>query len=94
MELLSQKFKDELNSPAEKVVYWTEYILRYNGSLDLRSKAVGMPLYQYLLLDVITLTIVSIATLVFLISLIIKYAMKRIFGLSKSSDHSMNKKMI
>lgn len=94
MELLSQKFKDELNSPAEKVVYWTEYILRYNGSSDLRSEAIGMPLYQYLLLDVTAFITFAIVTLLLLLSCFIKYSIKKIFYLNKSSDHFMNKKRI
>lgn len=94
MELLSRKLKDELNSPAEKVVYWTEYVLRYNGSSDLRSEAVGMPMYQYLLLDVIAFIIGIIVTLLLLIFFFVKYAIKKVFCFDNKSDRNVNKKMI
>ncbi|XKL68154.1 hypothetical protein PGB90_003645 [Kerria lacca] len=50
---LSQMLKDNPLTPQEKVVYWTEYVLRHKGALHLRTTDADMPLYQYLLLDVI-----------------------------------------
>nr|CAD7437952.1 unnamed protein product [Timema bartmani] len=38
--------------PKERAVYWTEYVLRHGGAPHLRSVAVDLPLYRYLLLDV------------------------------------------
>ncbi len=50
---LSQAFKDRPVTPSETVVYWTEYILRHNGTCHLRPVSADMPLYTYFLLDVI-----------------------------------------
>ncbi|KAK7574042.1 hypothetical protein V9T40_011233 [Parthenolecanium corni] len=52
MKKLSHIFKDEPISPSEKVLFWTEYVLKHNGTTHLSSLAVDMPIYQYLLLDV------------------------------------------
>lgn len=37
----------------EKAVWWSEYIIRHKKTGHLRSPAIDLPLYQYLLLDVI-----------------------------------------
>ncbi|XP_063216516.1 UDP-glycosyltransferase UGT5-like [Bacillus rossius redtenbacheri] len=49
---LSAVMADQQMAPLERAVWWTEYVLRHRGAAHLRSAAVGMPWYQYLLLDV------------------------------------------
>lgn len=39
-------------SPMDTAIYWTEYVIRHKGAPHLRSTAVGMPWYQYYLIDV------------------------------------------
>lgn len=53
MQTLSNIMKDVPISPSESVVYWTNYVLRHNGALHLRTVGADMPLFQHLLLDVI-----------------------------------------
>ncbi|KAJ4448758.1 hypothetical protein ANN_00149 [Periplaneta americana] len=50
---LSELFRDRPQSALDTAVYWTEYVIRYRGAPHLQTAAVEMPLYQYLLLDVI-----------------------------------------
>lgn len=70
---LSEVFRDRPMSPLETAVYWTEYVIRHKGAPHLRSAAVGMPWYQYYLIDVLLVLFVSIATIfVTLYYLIIK----------------------
>jgi glucuronosyltransferase len=38
----------------ETAVYWTEYVIRHKGARHLRSAAVELTWYQYLLLDVLS----------------------------------------
>lgn len=45
--------KDAPFTQKEAVVYWTEYVIRHKGAPYLRTIAADMPLYEYLLLDVI-----------------------------------------
>lgn len=40
-------------SPLDTAVYWTEYVIRHKGAPHLRTAAVDMPWYEYLLLDVL-----------------------------------------
>lgn len=62
---LSELFRDRLHTPLDTAVFWTEYVIRHKGASHLRSAAVDLPLYQYLLLDVIALlALTATATLV------------------------------
>ncbi|XP_067012668.2 UDP-glycosyltransferase UGT5 [Anabrus simplex] len=55
---LSALFRDQQQSPLEKAVYWTEYVLRHNGAPHLRSAALDLYWYQYYLLDVLAVLLV------------------------------------
>lgn len=57
---LSEAFRDRPMSPLETAVYWTEYVIRHKGAPHLRSAAVGMPWYQYYLIDVILVIFLGI----------------------------------
>ncbi|XP_066998498.2 UDP-glycosyltransferase UGT5 [Anabrus simplex] len=74
---LSRLFRDRPQSALETAVYWTEYVIRHGGAPHLRSAAVDMPLYQYLLFDVIAVTILSsfltIGTIFLALNTIIRY---------------------
>lgn len=52
---------DQQVTGLEQGVWWTEYVLRHNGARHLRSVAVDVPFYKFLLLDVIAIFIVTIA---------------------------------
>ncbi|CAH1160295.1 unnamed protein product [Phaedon cochleariae] len=52
-EDLSERFKDRPLSPMETAIYWIEYVAKYRGAPHIRTAAVLMPAYQYLLIDVI-----------------------------------------
>lgn len=46
-------FLDQPKSGLDQVLWWCEYVIRHKGAKHLRSPAADLPLYQYLLLDVI-----------------------------------------
>ncbi|XP_048513493.1 UDP-glycosyltransferase UGT5-like [Athalia rosae] len=50
---MSEVIRDRLVSPLDEAVYWIEYVARHRGAPWLKTPAHGMPLYKYLLLDVI-----------------------------------------
>ncbi|XP_046662990.1 UDP-glucosyltransferase 2-like [Homalodisca vitripennis] len=66
MRRLSQQFRDRPMTPLQTAVYWTEYVIRHQGAPHLRPASVSLPLYQYLLLDVIAILVISLVA-VFLI---------------------------
>jgi len=61
-EELSEAFRDRPMAPLETAVYWTEYVIRHKGAPHLRYAAVGMPWYQYYLIDVLIVILLSITT--------------------------------
>lgn len=78
-KIVSDSLKDRPISPTEQVVYCTEYVIRHKGASHLKSHAINLIWYQYLLLDVIALLIILI--LLFILNifyLIITYKMIKI----------------
>ncbi|XP_001948228.2 UDP-glucuronosyltransferase 2C1-like [Acyrthosiphon pisum] len=61
----SKIFKDRPISPANLVVYWTEYVIRHKGAPHLTSHAINLSWYQYYLLDLIALILVFIIVVFF-----------------------------
>jgi glucuronosyltransferase len=73
MKKLSAIYRDRPQTPLEQAVFWTEYVLRHGGT-PLRSVSAELPLYQYLLLDVIAVlfigTFLACASLYFVLRLV------------------------
>jgi glucuronosyltransferase len=65
MKKLSAIYRDQPETPLERAVFWTEYVLRHGGE-HLRSVSADLPWYQYFLIDVIAVLFVG-ATLVFIL---------------------------
>ncbi|CAH2000423.1 unnamed protein product [Acanthoscelides obtectus] len=62
---------DEPVPGVEKAIWWMEYVIRHKGAKHLRNPIVDIPLYQYLMLDVIAsvfIVLLFLVTMVFLIS--------------------------
>lgn len=73
MTKISNLIKDQPMSAEESVVYWTEYVIRHNGAKHLQSPAVEMPLYQYLLIDVISFILIVIFVIVVLSCYLLRF---------------------
>ncbi|XP_050538589.1 uncharacterized protein LOC126904008 [Daktulosphaira vitifoliae] len=67
-KIASERFKDRPMSPADLVVYWTEYVIRHKGAPHLKSPALELTWYQYYLLDVMGAIILGILIALFIIS--------------------------
>ncbi|CAH1160294.1 unnamed protein product [Phaedon cochleariae] len=80
---LSERFKDRPSSPMETAIYWIEYVAKYRGASHIRTAAVLMPAYQYLLMDVIAF----IASIVIFLS----YCMYKIAALVFMKLRTQNK---
>ena len=74
---LSTLSRDEPENSLERTIWWTEYVLRHKGAKHLRSAAIDLEWYQYLLLDVI----VFLLTIILLIIFISYYVLKFLFCL-------------
>ncbi|KAJ3658299.1 hypothetical protein Zmor_010047 [Zophobas morio] len=79
-EELSTRFRDRPMPPLETAIYWVEYVARHRGAHHMRTAAVGMPLYKYLLLDVIAFLLLVFG-LVFAASFYVTRAIfRKLFG--------------
>jgi len=72
MKKLSAISKDEPQSALNRAVWWTEYVIRHNGAKHLRSAALDLAWYQYVLLDVGAFLFLLVAITVFISYLILK----------------------
>ncbi|XP_069670446.1 UDP-glucosyltransferase 2-like [Periplaneta americana] len=77
---LSQLFRDRPQSALDTAIYWTEYVIRHRGAPHLRSAALDLTWYQYLLLDVILVIIALIIALGFLVFYSFKVMLKLVTG--------------
>lgn len=68
---LARIFNDNLVHPMDEAMFWIEYVIRSKGASHLKSHAVYMSWFTYLLFDVFALPLISI--------LIIFYAVKSLF---------------
>lgn len=69
---LSRRYKDRPMTPQQTLIYWTEYIIKHKGAPHLKTVGADMPLYQYLLLDILLFVLLIIAIIISVIYYILK----------------------
>jgi len=72
MKKISALSKDKPGTPLDRAVWWAEYVIRHNGAKHLRSTAIDLPWYQYLLLDIVAFLFILLAVTVVASYLILK----------------------
>ncbi|XP_066990896.2 UDP-glycosyltransferase UGT5 isoform X1 [Anabrus simplex] len=90
-KLISERFRDRPQSALETAIFWTEYVIRHGGGAHLRSAAVDMPMYQYLLLDVIAVITLGLVSLLVLMWFMCKRTARFIFA-SEEDEKGVSKK--
>jgi glucuronosyltransferase len=75
-------------SPLDTAIFWTEYVIRHAGAPHLRTAAVELAWYQYLLLDVLAVIMAVVVSA----SVIIFYVTKSIIHFLLSRKGSQKKK--
>ncbi|RXG73640.1 UDP-glucuronosyltransferase 1-1 [Armadillidium vulgare] len=94
IEIAKQKsvlMKDRLVPPDEEAAYWVEYVMRHKGANHIKSPVFMMYWYEIYNIDVwafITLVIVGI---LFVSYLLIKFLLKKCFGIGKSKNNKSKK---
>ncbi|XP_055640860.1 UDP-glucosyltransferase 2-like [Toxorhynchites rutilus septentrionalis] len=73
---LSGLFRDNPTDPLEEAVFWIEYVIRHRGAAHLKSAAIKVSWYQYLLLDVFVLIFLFIFACFYMLSWSIKQIIK------------------
>ncbi|KRT82423.1 Glycosyltransferase, partial [Oryctes borbonicus] len=72
--------KDQKETPLERAVYWTEYVLKHKGAEHLMSPARNLNIFQYYLLDVIALCLACLILSHYLLKLSITLVYKYLSG--------------
>ncbi|XP_063834076.1 UDP-glucosyltransferase 2-like isoform X1 [Ostrinia nubilalis] len=81
---LRSLMKDQTDTPLERAVWWTEYVLRHSGARHLRSPSANMPWHQYYELELIctVLGVILVCLFVVVIALVkLVKGLKRVLGL-------------
>ncbi|CAH0547990.1 unnamed protein product [Brassicogethes aeneus] len=74
---------DEPMTSLDKAIWWIEYVLRHKGAPLFKSNAANMPMYEYLMLDVIGAVLAFLIVLSVFIKLIyksLKFILSRLIG--------------
>ncbi|CAH1102050.1 unnamed protein product [Psylliodes chrysocephalus] len=71
-KMRSKLFHDRPIKPMDEMIYWVEYIARYNGAPHLQVAGKHLPWYQYLLLDVVLLVVLIVTIPIVLLYIICK----------------------
>nr|CAD7599797.1 unnamed protein product [Timema genevievae] len=86
-ERISRLFKDQPETPLERAIFWTEYVLRNNGAHHLRSSSVDMPWYQYMLLDVIAVLGTGVILVLLLLYKLLSDVFRQANKITKKKQH-------
>lgn len=79
--------RDQKESPLERAIYWTEYVIRHKGAYHLQSPAKDLNFFQYYLLDVAAVVLFVIFSISALVSYVLRVGFKRL------ADYIQNRRM-
>jgi glucuronosyltransferase len=83
--------KDQPETPLERAVFWTEYVIRHKGAPHLRSAARDLTWYQYHLIDVWAFIIFVILAVLAVIFFIIRALFRLCFGSKPAASKPVGK---
>ncbi|XP_011558870.3 UDP-glucosyltransferase 2 [Plutella xylostella] len=92
IQKLSKLVKDQPETPLERAVWWTEYVIRNKGAKHLRSPSFNISWSEFLMLDVV-LALCGISLLVFVIFVTIVLFLVRKCKLCKTDVKKDTKKV-
>ena len=72
---LSAAFKDQLQTPVDRAVFWLEYVIRHRGATHMRSAARDLNIFQYYCVDVIAF----LGSILVVISLVLLYSLRKCY---------------
>ena len=70
-------YRSRQEKPIDRVVYWTEHVIRHGGN-HLRSHALDMPWYEFIMLDILAFLFGATATMVLLLYFFIRAVYRKI----------------
>ncbi|XP_038212493.1 UDP-glucosyltransferase 2 isoform X2 [Zerene cesonia] len=79
--------RDQKESPLERAIYWTEYVIRHKGAYHLLSPAKDLNIFQYYMIDVA----LAFFALFISMSILVAYILRS--GFKKFVDYVQSKRM-
>ncbi|KAK6191989.1 hypothetical protein SNE40_003546 [Patella caerulea] len=73
------------NNSTEEATFWIEHVLKFGGDY-MRSSSVDMPLYQYLILDVLAFILLAVSIVLAILFYCFKTCYKRVCGRKMKSE--------
>lgn len=83
-------FKKNLMHPLDEAVWWIEYVCEFRGAKHLKSNAIHMSWFSYLLIDVLLATVISISFGLILIYLVLKMCCRKFTANSDKKKQKIN----
>ena len=77
---MSASLKDQLTTPQERSVFWTEYVIRHRGAPQLRCPAAQLSWVEFLLLDVVAILLLAMLVAMFLLRRLLRAVLAALFG--------------
>ena len=84
---ISAVFRDNIVHPLDEAVWWIEHVAKFKGAKHLKSHAVNMPWFSYLLLDVF-----GVLTFGFLSVMLVLYLLLKSLCGRKTSKQDIKQK--
>lgn len=72
--------RDQPESPKDRAVFWTEYVIRHKGAPRLRSPAATLSWVEFLMLDVLLALHVAVVVAVYVLRRLVGAVCSRVFG--------------
>ncbi|XP_021957851.1 UDP-glucuronosyltransferase 2B4 isoform X2 [Folsomia candida] len=66
-QTLSKIYRDQIETPLERAVFWTEYVIRHKGAHHMQSASKDLNFFQYHSIDVISFILLSTLTILWLL---------------------------
>ncbi|XP_050408875.1 UDP-glucuronosyltransferase 2B7 [Patella vulgata] len=76
---------NERNNSTEEATFWIEHVLKFGGDY-MRSSSVDMPLYQYLILDVLLFILLAVSVVLAILFYCFKICYSRMCGRKMKSE--------
>ncbi|KAG8274419.1 hypothetical protein J6590_004445 [Homalodisca vitripennis] len=92
MARLSRIYRDQPTSPADRLVFWVEYVLRHGGAHHLRPASALLPWYQLYLIDILALLLATASVSILFTYFIIRKIYRLIFVRQMFDAFSSSKK--
>ncbi|XP_063840845.1 UDP-glycosyltransferase UGT5-like isoform X2 [Scylla paramamosain] len=77
---MSASLRDQLTTPQERAVFWTEYVIRHRGAPQLRCPAAQLSWVEFLMLDVVGLLLLALLLLLFLVRQLLRGVSAALLG--------------